>query len=502
MGDELCCGVADAVDVDGKDTGRGGWDGDGLLGELHAADIELYAFLLREVAEPFVVVDEDECLLSLIPVAPPQVRVIALLDVLLAGIGGCHGRQHFAVVLHEEVQLAEHVEVRVALSEFVQRCLEVVGHGGQVVPVGAQCALLLVQCYSQLALGVRAAVVHIVAQQVAVAAQLDDSHRVGIFWIDVDAAVVRGHHAAPQLAGEVGVGLRCALRLRIVNLLGGDGSRGARLAEIERLVVLAASLLQAAVPEPVGIVAIERQHLAVWNRLPESGPAGEGVEWQFESDAVCHLLELHQVGAVAAPFIVELSSDDGSSVFPLQALHLREYLAVESLDVSEKHLVHRARLAAREHDPVGYAAAAYLAVAVGADAQHDGHPLRLASLQEAAQVPLSAPVILPLNLLDVVPEDIAGQHGDAALLHLLQGPLPFLGRYARIVDFSHGRHDSPSVYDKALLVPSHLRLHESCHAERHYKQYFFHISRLFCTNLQNFLHSSFSALLFFVSLHW
>ena len=107
------------------------------------------------------------------------------------------------------------------------------------------------------------------------------------------------HHASPQFAGEVGIVLVALvdLLLLLAQQVGPYGCRGAESLEVERLVVVAYALLHFLVPESVGIVAIEGQHLAEGYGLRQFRPASTSVEGQFETDVEGHLLQCHEVVA-------------------------------------------------------------------------------------------------------------------------------------------------------------------------------------------------------------
>ena len=201
LGDELCRGITDAIDIHGEDTHRTGRDHH--LRQLHAASLQLHVLLRRKMLQTLVIVDEDEATLSLRPHAPPQERVIALLDLLRTGERSLHRCQHLAPVLHKQVEFAQSVIMRVALTELAERCLEVVILHGHIVIVGGHRALHLVE--PGLAIGIGAAVIHIVAQQVRATAEFDEGHRIGILGIEVGPTVVGGHHTATQFTGEVGI---------------------------------------------------------------------------------------------------------------------------------------------------------------------------------------------------------------------------------------------------------------------------------------------------------
>ena len=243
--------------------------------------------------------------------------VVALLQILRRRERGFHWCQRLAPVVHEEVQGAQHVILRIGLSELAQRSLEVVGLHGQVVVVGGRGALVLVQ--RRHALGIGAAVIHVVAQEVRARTQLHECHRVGILGIEVRPAVIGCRHTATQLAGKIGIVLVALVLLRFLlpQLLGSDGRRRAESLEVESLVVVAVRLAKGAVPETVGIVAIERQHLAEGYGRSQFRPAGAGIEGQVEARVQRNLLQRHQILAATTILVVELGSDDGTAVLPL-----------------------------------------------------------------------------------------------------------------------------------------------------------------------------------------
>ena len=243
----------------------------------------------------------------------------------------------------------------------------------------------------------------------------------------------------------------------VIYHVGADGGTGAIGLEIECFVVVAHALTCILVPKAVGIVAVEGQHLAEGHRLRQFGPPRAGIERQVETYAEGYALQCHQIVARTTILIVKLAGDDRSPVFPLQAGHLGEYLAVEFLGKTEKHSVGGAQLAALLKEPVGHAAVAHLAVAEGANAQHDGHVLLLAYFEEASQIALAIPSEDALLFLYVVPEDVGGYHGHPTLFHLSHLCAPLVGRDARIVYLAHDGTDAAAVHHEAMAVPSDRR---------------------------------------------
>ena len=259
--------------------------------------------------------------------------VVALLDILRCGERGFHRCQQLTPVLHEQVQGAQHIVLRISLAKLTERGLEVVGYHGQVVVGSTKCALRLVQGDTRRTLRVGATVIHIIAKEIAARTQLDECHRIGIVSIDIGTAVIGRSHSAPQFAGEVRIAVSCWLLavgcwLRIVNLIRSYGCTGTKRFEVKGFVVVAAGFCHLLVPEAVGIVAIERKHLSERYGGGKFGPTRACVERQVETYLEGYLLERHQVLTTSPVLIVELGSDDRSAVLPLQALDLSENLTV------------------------------------------------------------------------------------------------------------------------------------------------------------------------------
>ena len=157
----------------------------------------------RKILQTFVVVDEDETSTVFRAIRPAQKRVIAFLNILRTWEYGLHRSKQIAPVVHEQMQFPQHVVVRILLSELTEGRLEVVGLHRHVVIVGGWSALHLVE--PDLAIGVRATMIHIVAQKVGATAEFHDGHRVGILRIQIRPTVIGRHHATAQFAGEVGI---------------------------------------------------------------------------------------------------------------------------------------------------------------------------------------------------------------------------------------------------------------------------------------------------------
>ena len=104
------------------------------------------------------------------------------------------------------MERSKHKVLRISLSKLAKWRLKIIVLYRHVVVVGGYGALVFVQIGKTLWIG--AAVIHIVAQEVGTAAQLDQRHRIGILRVDIGTTVIGRGHTATQFASEVGVLLR------------------------------------------------------------------------------------------------------------------------------------------------------------------------------------------------------------------------------------------------------------------------------------------------------
>ena len=135
----------------------------------------------------------------------------------------------------------------------------------------------------------------------------------------VDAAVVGGHHAATEFAGEVGVGEVFRLHVGVLVLaegFGGDDGGETGVLHDEGIFVGSGHIGEVSVPEAVGIVAIEGQHLSELFGAVQFGPSCAGVEGCVETCLHGHLLECLIVRPRPTAFVLYLHPHDGASVFP------------------------------------------------------------------------------------------------------------------------------------------------------------------------------------------
>ena len=168
------------------------------------------------------------------------------------------------------------------------------------------------------------------------------------------------------------------------------------------------------------------------------------------------MLQRHQVGSMSTVFVVELASHQRAAVFPLQALHLGEYLTIETLDERQKDRIFGTSPASFLKHPIGNAAIARLSMAERTYAKHYRQSFGLAHLNETTKIALSAPVKNTFIFLDMIPEHVSGDDGHASLLHFPHLVSPFIGRDTRIMNLAHHRAHSLAINQQTLLIPTHF----------------------------------------------
>ena len=258
----LGCSISHTVDTEGEDARGVGRDSDRALREGEVGNLELHILLGRDSLQALVVINEDKATIALRTIRPTEMAIVALLDILRAREGRIHRSKCLGIVVHHEVELTKQEIMVVGLSELAKRSLEVVGLNRHIVIIGSWRALVFIKC-SQ-ALRVCATMIHIVAKQVATASEFHYSQRVCILWIYEWSTMVGCSHTATKFASEIRivvVALSC-FSLLIAELVGSDGSRAAEGFEVESFIVGTCSLLDATLPEAVGIVAKQRKHLS------------------------------------------------------------------------------------------------------------------------------------------------------------------------------------------------------------------------------------------------
>ena len=327
FGYQLCRSIADAIDIYREDAHRSGRNHHRTLRKLHSAYLKLHILLGRQLLQSLIIIDENKTALIFRTKRPAKMRIIALLYILTAWESSLHRSQHFCIIMHKEMQFAEHEIMRILLSELAQRSLEIIRLHRHIIIIGSLSALIFIQINRTAIIQITrhhrsrigSAMIHIISKKIASATQLDDSQRIRIFRINIRTAMIGSHHTSTQFAGEIRIGFipLVDLRLLFAKLFGGNRRTASESLEVESLVVITSSLLQASLPEAIGIVAIKRNHLAERHRRFQFRPSSTGIERQIETYLLGYLLQRHQITAPATIFIIKLCRHYRTTIFPL-----------------------------------------------------------------------------------------------------------------------------------------------------------------------------------------
>ena len=305
-----------------------------------------------------------------------------------------------------------------------------------------------------LAHGIRAAVVHVIALQIAAAANLYQRHRRHIAGFDQGAAVVGDLHPAAQLARAKGVIVEVGEVGQTIALVEvrADGVVVAQVREKVMLARAARPTLHLPVPEGIGVAAKDGEDLAAGRHLRRA-PTGHGVQGHIEANLARHIEQGLDVPGVVEQLVLDLNADDRATVFPQQPLHLPVDLSVKAPDVFEiARGIFADVTAALRQQPVGEAAVAAFAVRPRPNAGVGEEAHLFAQLDKVPQIQRPTPVELPLHLLMVNPKDIRGGNGDAARLHLPQRFFPPRARVAGEMKLAHDGQPGAAIQREEMRI--------------------------------------------------
>ena len=266
--------------------------------------------------------------------------------------------------------------VRADLAGGSERGLEVVVFLRKIVPVARGLRLL----EGGAAFGVHSAVIHVVAGEISAGAELDEDDGLDVSRVDADAPVIAAHHASADLTGEEGIagGVGRIAGLAAAAEVGGDADVGAQRSEAEVRRVGVRHWRYLAVPETLGVGAVERKQFAERHGRAGIEPAGAGVERGVEAGLDGEALDGEQMFGGSEVFVFYLEGDDGAALFPEQTGKLgRDRFEVAAHDFEICGIVGAGAFAEAFDHPVRQAAVAHLAVAPRAEAD-DGGQAKLA----------------------------------------------------------------------------------------------------------------------------
>ena len=237
-----------------------GWDGDRLGWDdcraVRGLDRKLHAFVSGQTCGALVVVDEDESALATRTDRPAEGADVRFSYGLHVGHERRHGCEQAAEIARHQMNPPQRMIVRAHLTIRTERCLEIIVFYRQVVVVGHRRVLRFHQ-RGEFALGIDAAMIHIIAGHVAAGPDLADGDRSDVFPRHQDAAVIGAHHAAAEFAGEEGIitRIRLVLDLALAECLGGDRGVGPDVHKAIGRPVVSGHGCEIAIPETLGISA-------------------------------------------------------------------------------------------------------------------------------------------------------------------------------------------------------------------------------------------------------
>ena len=135
--------------------------------------------------------------------------------------------------------------------------------------------------------------------------------------------------------------------------------------------------------------------------------------------------------------VLNLTADNRAAILVIQALQLLANLGIESLNDFQVFGIVTTHLKRFGKQPIGETTTTNLAMAERTDTHNHSHIVLFTKLNKAAQVTLTVPTELALNLLVQAPEHIGRDNSHTTRLHLQDFLLPLLGRVATVVKLAH-----------------------------------------------------------------
>ena len=418
--------------------------------ETHRAGIQHDIGHRAERRVPLVMVDKDEAGGSVRPQTAAQCLPV-LRRRMGEGTDIFHAGQFAAEVGGQQMEQVEPPVLGAGFAVLAQRRGKIIVEDRVVVGVAGGAGFLQGGVPAD---GVGAAVVHIISDQVVAASQLDEREGVGVHAGDPHPAVVGGLLARADLAGSEGVtviGQLPAVRRGGVQQVGAH--RRVVAGGVEQILRREGQRIAVLGPGGVGIGRKDRQHLRRRDARPaDRVPARDSVERHLEPFLHRDPFERREMVAVVHQLVFQLDADNRPAVAVEQAADLPVDAAVPCPDQRQIGRVVLPQRDALVQQPVGESAVAAFAVGPGADAQHHIQPGPAAAQHEPAHVQPAGEPQLPFPLLVVNPEQIGGDHRDAARLHLAELGLPLCGVAAGKMELAHDGQPGLSAPGQAETV--------------------------------------------------
>ena len=230
--------------------------------------------------------------------------------------------------MQEKMEASQEMILLADLTVLAQRRLKIVVFNRHVIPIPRG---LRFHQGGQFALGIHAAVIHVIAKQGAARTELDERGGLGVLGIDEDAPVVAVHHAAANFAGKIRVlfSVRRVQGASFARNLTVGGIIHAEIGKMKPFPVASRHGREYPIPKAFRIDAVERNQFAKRHAPRRLIPAGPGVDRRVESNFLAHAFECQQMFGGAVVFVFELDANDRSAIFPEQPVKLFGDFAIE-----------------------------------------------------------------------------------------------------------------------------------------------------------------------------
>src|SRR5215469_12890801 len=185
-------------------------------------------------------------------------------------------------------------------------------------------------------------------------------------------------------------------------------------------------------------------------------PAGDGIKRRIQPCVASQLSQAKNVrdslaGPTRAVLVFQLHTDDRSAIFPEEPFGLFADLLVEARDVLQVNgIVFPGGGFLKE--PVGQAAVPCLPVSPRPNANPHIQAMFCAKLDKPAQIALSRPVKLSLDLLVMNPKDVGRDNLDSASFHLQDLFFPSICRITGVMKLAHDREPRLSIAKQETRV--------------------------------------------------
>src|ERR1035437_6333586 len=213
------------------------------------------------------------------------------------------------------MEASQEVVLRADLTVLAQGRLKVVVFHGHVIPIPRS---LRFHQSRQFAFGIHAAMIHIVAEQGAARAELDERGGLDILGIDENAPMVAVHHATANFAGEIRIlfSVRRVYSTSVTREFTGAGVIHAEVGKMKPFPIAGRHGRENPIPKTFSIDAIERNEFAEGHVPRWFIPASARVDRRVESNFLTYAFKCQQMFGGAVVFVFKLDANGRPAIFP------------------------------------------------------------------------------------------------------------------------------------------------------------------------------------------